>query len=196
MSMRTHYQKKAIRCFGVAESFRKGSLAFSVLSGVVMRSDLVIDGFVFGKATLGGDDVTESIVEMFKQLERKDVNVIMIGGSVVSLFNIVDIDNLFASIGIPIISITYRPSEGLEEHLRHHFPDEPEKIELYRRLGDRTLVTLHTGKHVFLRCSGISVEDAKYVVDKFTLQGAIPDPIRIARLSSRSALNFISVKDI
>ena len=194
--MRVRYQKKAIRCFGIAESFRKGSLSSSILSGIVMRADLVIDGFIFGKATLGGDDVTNSIINMFKQLERKDVNVIMIGGSVVSLFNIVDVDGLFTSIGIPIISITYRPSEGLEEHLKHHFPNELDKIKLYQRLGDRTQVTLHTSKRIFIRCSGISVDDTKNVIDKFTLQGAIPEPIRIARLLSRSVLNFISIKGI
>jgi len=194
--MRVRYQKKAIRCFGIAESFRKGSLPSSILSGVVMRADLIIDGFVFGRATLGGDDVTNSIISMFKQLERKDVNVIMIGGSVVSLFNIVDVDGLFISIGIPVISITYRPSEGLEEHLRHHFPNEPDKIKLYQKLGDRTEITLHTGKRVFVRCAGVNVDESKNVIDKFTLQGAIPEPIRTARLLSRSILNFISVKDI
>lgn len=190
--MRVRYQKKAIRCFGIAESFRRGSLPSSILSGVIMRADLIVDGFVFGRATLGGDDVTKSIISMFKQLERKDVNIIMIGGSVVSLFNIVDIDGLFSSIGIPVISITYRPSEGLEEHLKHHFPDQPHKIKLYRKLGDRIQITLHTGKRVYIRCGGVGVDDAKNVIDKFTLQGAIPEPIKMARLLSRSVLNFLN----
>jgi endonuclease V-like protein UPF0215 family len=194
--MRVHYQKKAIRCLGVAESFRKGSLPFSVLSGTVMRSDLVIDGIVLGKATLGGNDVTESIKDMFNRLKRKDVNLIMIGGSIVSLFNIVDVDNLFFTLGLPVISITYRASEGLEAHLRHHFPDETGKIEMYKRLGDRTEVTLHTGKHIFVRCSGLNVEDASKVVDRFTLQGAIAEPVRVSRIIARAVLDFVSVKGI
>ncbi len=192
MIVRLHLQKKAIRCFGVAESFRKGVLAASVLSGVVMRADFIVDGIIFGKATLGGDDATESIRGMFEGMKRKDINVIMVSGSIVSLFNIVDVDGLHESLNIPVISLTYRPSEGLEEHLKRHFADEPSKLEAYRRLGERHQITLHTGKRVYVRCAGISDEDATTVVNRFTLQGSLPEPIRFARLLSKAALNFLS----
>ncbi|MEM4140652.1 MAG: DUF99 family protein [Nitrososphaeria archaeon] len=190
--MHLHLQKKAIRCFGVAESFRKGVLSYSILSGVVMRADLVIDGFSFGKATLGGDDATDSILNMFRILNRKDINVIMLGGTIISLFNIIDVDRLYNSLSVPVISVTYNVSEGLEPHILHHFKGEDyeRKLEAYRKLGERKKILLHTGKYVFIRCAGISEEDASSVIDKFTLQGAVPEPIRIARLISRSILNF------
>src|SRR2546430_16083129 len=57
--MRLHLNKPGIRALGVAESFKEGDLK-SRLAGVVMRSGLVIDGFVLGAATLGGDDATGS----------------------------------------------------------------------------------------------------------------------------------------
>lgn len=192
--MRVHLQKKAIRCFGVAESFRKGALPYSILSGVVMRADLVLDGFSFGKATLGGDDATDSILNMFRTLRRKDVNIIMLGGSVISLFNIIDVDKIHDFLSIPVISITYNVSEGLEPHLLHHFKDKDyeRKLEAYKRLGERKKILLHTGKHVFIRCAGIDYENASSLIDKFTLQGAVPEPIRIARLISRSILNFLT----
>ncbi len=105
--MCARYQKKAIRCFGVAESFRKGALPFSVLAGVVMRADSIIDGFVLDKATLGGDDATQSILRMFVSLQRKDINVIIVGGSIISLFNMVDIVHIHEILGVPIIFLTY-----------------------------------------------------------------------------------------
>jgi endonuclease V-like protein UPF0215 family len=193
--MRVHLQKKAIRCFGVAESFRKGALPYSILSGVVMRADLVIDGFSFGKATLGGDDATDSILTMFKALNRKDVNTIMLGGTIISLFNIIDIDKIYDSLSIPVISVTYNVSEGLESHILHHFKEEEceRKLEAYKRLGERKKILLHTGKHVFIRCAGIGEDNASYIIDKFTLQGAVPEPIRIARLLSRSLLKFLTL---
>ena len=43
--------KKAIRALGIAESFRKED-RYSTLAGVVMRSDLIIDGFVFGRSPI------------------------------------------------------------------------------------------------------------------------------------------------
>jgi len=79
-------EKKGIRALGICESFRANSIK-SVLSGVVMRSDLIIDGFVFGSATLEGDDATDSILDMYRRLNRNDINVIIICGAVISLYN-------------------------------------------------------------------------------------------------------------
>ncbi len=192
--MHVHLQKKAIRCFGVAESFRKGALPYSILSGVVMRADLIVDGFSFGKTTLGGDDATDSIINMFLALKRKDVNIIMLGGTIISLFNIIDVDRIYDSLSIPVISVTYNVSEGLESHILHHFRDTDyeRKLEAYRRLGERKKIFLHTGKHVFIRCAGIMEKDASSIIDRFTLQGAVPEPIKVARLISRSLLNFLT----
>ena len=192
--MRVRYEKKAIRCFGVAESFRKGAMPFSILAGVVMRADSIVDGFVLDKATLGGDDATQSILRMFISFRRKDINVIIVGGSIISLFNMVNIDHIHEVLGVPIISLTYHHSDGLEEHLKHHFPSEPSKIESYRKLGERIPIILCTGKSVYLRCAGIDLEDAKKVLNKFTVQGSIAEPIRVARLIARAALNSFCFK--
>src|SRR5208282_3507435 len=67
--MKVHANKRAIRALGVAESFR-GTDRRSILAGVVMRSDLVIDGFAFGEATVEGDDATESILRLYRRLRR------------------------------------------------------------------------------------------------------------------------------
>ena len=44
---RLHLEKKGIRGLAIAESFRHDSQK-SVLAGVIISSDLVIDGFVLG----------------------------------------------------------------------------------------------------------------------------------------------------
>jgi endonuclease V-like protein UPF0215 family len=93
-----HVEKKAIRALGVAESFRKGNVSSSsnnnnkaILAGVVMRSDLVIDGMVYGYSTIRGMDATESILNMYNELGRGDISVIMLGGVIISMYNIIDI---------------------------------------------------------------------------------------------------------
>ena len=45
-----HLEKKGLRGLAIAESFKQNSVK-SIFSGVVMRRDFVIDGFVFGNAT-------------------------------------------------------------------------------------------------------------------------------------------------
>ena len=52
-----HLEKKGIRGLAIAESFRQDSEK-SILSGVIMSNDFVIDCFVFGNSTLNGDDAT------------------------------------------------------------------------------------------------------------------------------------------
>jgi len=193
--MRIHVEKKGVRALGIAESFRKSQSKRSVLAGVVMRSDLIIDGFIFGSAEIEGDDATDEIVGMFQRLNRNDINVIMLGGSVISMYNIIDIDSLGNRTNIPVISITFEESEGLEPHIKHHFPDSWEKkLSAYNRLGAREAVRLHTNYVVYIRPYGISIEVSKRILDKFTIQGAIPEPIRLARLLARAKIASDTIK--
>ena len=55
---RLHLEKKGIRGLAIAESFRQDSEK-SVLAGVIVSNDLVVDGFVLGNATIKGDDATD-----------------------------------------------------------------------------------------------------------------------------------------
>lgn len=183
--MRIHPNKRGIRALGIAESFRRTD-RMSTLAGVVMRSDMLLDGFVFGSAKVGGDDATQALVRMFRALRREDVNLIMLSGAVISYYNVVDIDALSSKTGVPVVCLTYRESTGIEDAIRSRFEDWEPKVSLYRRLGDRTTLNLRTGKRVFARLSSIDVEDARRVVDSFTLQGALAEPVRVARLLARA----------
>jgi len=116
-----HLEKKGIRGLAIAESFRPRS-TMSVLSGIVMRRDFIIDDFVFGHTTLEGDDATDMILKMYDDLGRSDINYVLISGLIISMYNIVDIEKLFHSLKIPIISITYNPSLGISNSLKHRFP--------------------------------------------------------------------------
>ncbi|MGI0084194.1 MAG: DUF99 family protein, partial [Nitrososphaerales archaeon] len=91
--MPLHLEKKAIRALGVAESFHAKD-KFSTLAGVVMRSDLVIDGFVIGKTKVSGSDATSSLRRLYIKLNRNDVNALLLSGSVLSFYNMIDVDSL------------------------------------------------------------------------------------------------------
>jgi hypothetical protein len=187
--MHIHVEKKGIRALGIAESFKMGQSKRSILAGIVIRSDMIVDGFIFGSAEIGGDDATDEIVNMFQRLNRNDINVIILGGSVISMYNIIDIDSLGAKTNTPVISVTFEESEGLEPHIRHHFPDSWEKKLLaYKKLGVRDSIKLHTNYAVYARPYGISLETSKRILDKFTIQGSIPEPIRLARLLARAKI--------
>jgi hypothetical protein len=178
-----HIQKKGLRALGIAESYTGRSV--SKLAGVVMRKDLRIDGFIFSTVTVGGMDATESVLRMVGELERSDVNVIMLSGCVIAWFNVIDPSKIEKETEKPVICVTYEDSDGLLEEIRHHFPDDTRRISAYTNLGERTRIELHTHQSIFIRCWGIETCDGARLCDDFTVEGKIPEPLRVARLCAR-----------
>ncbi len=132
-----HLEKKCLRGLGIDESFTQNSKK-SILAGIVMRRDFVIDGFVFGKATLEGDDATKEILSMYEKLNRQDISYLLISGIIISMYNIVDLKKISETLNIPVIGVTYQESKGIEDAIKHHFPDSFESILIeYNELGDR-----------------------------------------------------------
>jgi len=184
-----HLEKKGIRGLAIAESFRQNSKK-SILSGVIMSNDFVIDGFVFGNSTLKGDDATEVIINMYNKVERPDISYILISGLVISLYNIIDIKKLHDTLQIPIIGVTYKESDGLEETIKKHFPDDyKEKLEKYSMLGSREKISLDTSFDLYVRNEGCTTLECKQLLNKITLQGSVPEPLRVAQLLAKTILN-------
>lgn len=183
-----HLEKKGLRGLAIAESFRSNSKK-SILSGIVMRRDFVIDGFVFGSATLDGDDATDTILEMYHELKRPDISYLLISGLIISLYNIIDIKKIYDSLKIPIIGVTYNDSKGIENSIKFHFPNSYDnKIKNYSKLGKRKKIRLHTSSNVFVRYEGCTIKQVHYLLNNLTLHGSIPEPIRVAQLLAKSLL--------
>ena len=183
-----HLEKKGIRGLAIAESFSQNSKK-SILSGIVMSTDLVIDGFVFGHSTVGGDDATDAILEMYEKLDRQDISFLLISGIVISLYNIIDMKKISEKIGLPVIGVTYEESSGIEDAIKHHFPESyKSKLTEYSKLEPRKKITLHTSYNLYVRNEGCTVLEAKQLLDKITLQGSIPEPLKITQLLANTLL--------
>ncbi len=152
-----------------------------------MRKDLRIDGFIFSTVTVGGMDATASVLRMVRELERSDINVIMLSGCVIAWFNIINTSLIAQETGIPVICVTYEDSDGLIADIRYHFPADSARISAYENLGERNSVDLHTHQTIFIRSWGIDQRDAARLCNDFTLEGKIPEPLRVARLCARNA---------
>lgn len=183
-----HLEKKGLRGLAIAESFRQNSTR-SILSGLIMRRDFVIDGFVFGSATLEGNDATDQILHMYEELCRFDISYLILSGLIISMYNIVDVKKLYDSLQIPIIGITYNESDGIEGAIKHHFPKSFEsKINEYKKLGKRERITLHTSYDLFVRYEGCTIYEVKQLLNELTLQGSVPEPLRVSQLLANSLL--------
>jgi len=192
--LRLHVHKKAVRALGISESFVKGESKKSILAGVVMRTDKAVDGFVFSTVTVGGMDATEKMIEMYKTLDREDVNLLMLNGCVISWYNVVDLYKVAEETGLPLLCVTYEESEGLEKYFKELFPQDWERrVEIYHKNKERTLLKLDTGYTVYVRFINMSLEEAKGILNKFTSHGAVPEPLRVARLLARSIFRTLTL---
>jgi len=173
----------------------KGVSKRSVLAGVVMRSDMVIDGFTFSTVEVGGMDATDKTRELYTNLKRDDINLLLLNGCVISWYNVIDLNRLSEETGLPLICVTYEESEGLEKYFEELFPDDKEdRIRIYHRNGPRTLLRLHTGYEVYIRFLKMSADEARSILEKFTSHGAVSEPLRVARLLARSVMKSLYSK--
>lgn len=214
-----HLEKKGIRGLGIAECFTS-NMTKSILAGVVMRNDLIFDDFVFGNTTLFGDDATSEILNMYEQLDRSDINYILISGIIISMYNIINIKAIHDSLHIPIIAITYqqslpyysnylhlpysdhltfsskqkqhRDSQKIYDAIKHHFRGSSHhaKLDKLINLQKREKICLKTSHNVFVLRAGCTIFECKRLLDKITLQGSRPEPIRIAQLLAKKILLY------
>ena len=107
----------------------------------------------------------------------------------ISLYNIIDLKRISEETGLPVIGVTYEESEGIEDAIKHHFPNSYEsKLTEYSNLDSREKITLHTSHDLYIRKEGCTVLEAKQLLDKITLQGSVPEPLRISQLLANTLL--------
>lgn len=187
MSLGLALHEKYSKILGIAESFVKGLSEKSILVGVVMKADMGIDDLVVARVTVGGMDSTEKIIMMYKELDRDDINVLILNGCVISWYNVIDLNRVAEETSLPIICITYDTSEGLEKYFIELFPEDWEKrVEIYHKNKARIPFKLDTGYKIYIRFIGMNFEKAKRIINKYTWHGSISEPLRVARLIARS----------
>lgn len=185
--------KTGVRALGVAESYEGVAAATSapdtrsVLAGAVVRADRVVDGLAFETCTVGGTDVTQSILTLARDLGREDIRYLLISGIAPAWFNIVDLRRLHADLGIPVLSVSYESSPGLEDALREQFSDDElaSRLEIYRDQPPRREFEVND-EQVFVRTVGCDDDEVRDVVTGFTPAGGRPEPLRVARLAARA----------
>jgi uncharacterized protein len=183
-----HIAKKGVRALGIAESFSNRD--HSILAGVVMRKDLRVDGIRFTEVTVGGSDATDQIIDLITAINRRDIQVILLGGCVIAWFNIIDPDRVSDETGLPVICVSYEDSKGLENDILHHFPEDEERLAQYRLLDPRTAFQLRNGYTIYIRVAGTSLDLARQICQAFSIDGKIPEPIRVARLAARALMRY------
>jgi len=99
-------------------------------------------------------------------------------------FNVIDIERVHSSLGIPVLTVTRDPPdfEMIRIALKKHFDDWERRYELITRLELKKIQTTHKPLHA---CGvGLEWSDFQTLVRLATVRGAVPEPIRIAHIVS------------
>jgi hypothetical protein len=176
-----------------------------LLVGVVC-SDTRLDGVVSGRVRRDGTNSTQTMIALVRASQfGAHLGALMLQGIAVGGFNVVDIHALSDALGVGVLVVVRRPPDmdavqralfSATPRRRPRVPGADAKWRLIERAGTieelghsrRSLKKpvrsgLRAGApKLWVQRAGLSIEEARRVVDATTLHGNVPEPVRLAHL--------------
>jgi hypothetical protein len=175
--------KSAVRVLGVDDApFRFGAGKVLVV-GAVLRLPNYLEGVMRTECQVDGADADEALEGMLLRSRfREQLKLVLIDGAALGGFNVVDIDRLHASTGIPMATVTRDPPdlEKIGSALRKHFPDWERRLEVISRKRLRQVRTEH--KPLLVSSIGMEDHEADMLISRSIVRGAVPEPLRMAHI--------------
>ncbi|HEC72160.1 MAG TPA: DUF99 family protein [Thermoplasmatales archaeon] len=175
--------KHEIRLLGIDDSPFTFNDRYTNIIGVVMRGGSYIEGVLYNRISVDGDDATFVCKQMIeKTRHRKQLKAVLLDGVALGGFNIVDIEIIYRDTGIPIITITRdKPNmEKIKKALQKNFSDWEKRWEVLSKGELYEVKTSHNP--IYVKCAGLPINEAKEIIKISTIRGVIPEPIRVAHI--------------
>src|SRR2546422_710402 len=150
---------------------------------VVVQAPSYIEGVLTTLAEVDGHDATERIASMVRRSRyRAGLAAILIDGTAVGGFNVIDIDAVRAAVDRPVVTVTRKkPNLGsIETALRRRFDDWQERLAAIRRHAIDAIRTGHGS--VWVTYVGASRTEVQEALSLTTVRGVLPEPLRVAHL--------------
>ncbi len=159
---------------------------FSIVIGVAFRGGEQIDGVLKTRMRIDGFDGTDVLTKTIKKTKFKDTRIIMLDGITYAGFNVIDIKELSEKTDLPIIAVM-RKYPKIDEFLdaMKKLPNFQKRYEAFLNAGKIYSVNIKNNDQkgkLFFQKSGISISDAKKVINISIKTSLYPEPLRIAHL--------------
>jgi len=175
--------KKQIRILGIDDSPFTFTDKYATIIGVVMRGGEYLECVLSAQVAIDGKDATHVCKEMIQNTKHKQqLKAAMLDGVALGGFNIVDIDELYESTELPIITITRDKPDfrKIKLALQKNFDDWKHRWEILKKGELKVVKTKHNP--IYVKCIGIPLEQAKEIINLCTIRGVIPEPLRVAHI--------------
>lgn len=170
---------KTVRAIGIDDQpFERDADAEVGIAGVVCK-ETRFDGMVWTRVGVDGRDGNERIRGALVDSKfLPQLHALLIDGIALAGFNVVDLPALADALEIPCIAVMRRRPDfdAIRRALRNvDAPDQ--RLETMERAGD-----VHEAAEAYFQVAGCEPAIARRAVERLTVTGHIPEPIRIAHL--------------
>ena len=146
----------------------------------VVCSRTRLDGLVTGPVRRDGVNATARIVELVSESRfREHVQAVLLDGIALAGFNVVDIHQVHRALGVPVLVVTRRPPDlaKIREALCTRVRGGARKWRRIERAGPPEAL-----RGLFVQRAGLDLQEAAGLIDATTLQGKLPEPLRLAHI--------------
>jgi endonuclease V-like protein UPF0215 family len=139
-----------------------------------------LEGVLSGKVRRDGVNSTDTLVRLVRQSRHyAHLQLVMLQGIAFAGFNVVDLPRLQAALGLPVMTVVrHRPDmSAIKRALLHKVRGGKRKWRLIERAG-----ALERVAGVYAQCVGLSAKQAGEVIERYAINSALPEPLRVAHL--------------
>jgi len=178
--------KPEIRVLGVDDGFfiphTKGTVD---VIGVVYRGGYWLDGVMRTEVTIDGTDATEKIASMIKESPHHDqLRVVVLNGITFAGFNVVDINELYKRVNLPVMAVTReKPNFAEIKKALENLPERERRWKAIENAGNIIKVkTRNTEEAVYAQIAGVSQKDAEKILRTTSSRSNVPEALRVAHI--------------
>ncbi|MHA2271848.1 MAG: endonuclease dU [Candidatus Hodarchaeales archaeon] len=160
--------------------FRKPSSRVPIV-GAVMKGAAYLEG-VLQDFMAVDDGITQTILRMLKSSPHLgQIRAILTPGITFGGFSVLDINEIFEELAIPVIVIIPRyPDFGrIRKALLDHFPDGAQRWKLIQKAGKPKL---DPSSGLYVQHIGCTFDICSQIIRLTAIQGKVPEPLRVAHL--------------
>jgi len=169
---------------GVDDGAFDRSDRYAPVAAVVVTVPERLEAVRTGNVRVDGTDGTRRVLALIRSLGPLDgVRAVLFDGAVIGGFNVLDLEAIHRGLQIPVVAVTRRPPEfaRIRSALAKWFPRSAARRWALLR-AHRLFPVPTTGRPILAAAVGCSRRDAVRLVQRASVRGYWPEPLRLAHL--------------
>jgi len=169
---------------GVDDGAFDRSDRYAPLAAVMVTLPERLEAARLGQVRVDGTDGTRRVLGLVRSLGSLDgARAVLLDGAVVGGFNVLDLEAIHRALRLPVVAVTRRPPEfdRIRSALAKWFPRSAERRWSLLK-AHRLFPVPTTGRPILAAAVGCSRLDAVRLVQRTSVRGYWPEPLRLAHL--------------